>query len=146
MPVGIGGIGDIFAIIGVVRELISALDGSRGSDKEYQEVQRELDGLEKGLSAYYQLVQARSDDPALDAIFKSSRTTAEDCKRCIEAFSGQTIKFDRSLREDGSGNVVRDMGKKLQWQFSKKEEVMRFRSALGPHISSLKMQLLAATM
>ena len=77
MPVGIGGVGDIIAIIGVVREFASALNGTRGSAAEYQEVRRELDGLEKALLCHHQLLQARCDDPALNAIFKSTQSTTE---------------------------------------------------------------------
>jgi hypothetical protein len=139
MPVGIGGVGDIIAIIGVVREFATALNGSRGSAAEYQEVRRELDGLEKALLCHHQLLQARCDVPALNAIFKSTQSTAEDCQKCIEAFSQQTVKFDRSLGVDPSGNVCRDVMMKVRWQMSKKEEVVRFRAQLGQHISSLNM-------
>jgi hypothetical protein len=39
MPI-IGGVGDVIALIGVVKELAAALDGSRGSKAEYQEARR----------------------------------------------------------------------------------------------------------
>jgi hypothetical protein len=72
-------------------------------------VWRELDGLEKALLCHHQLLQARCDDPALNAIFRSAQSTAEDCQKCIEAFSQQTVKFDRSLGFDPSGDVCCDV-------------------------------------
>jgi hypothetical protein len=144
MPVGIGGVGDVLAILGLVREFATALDGTRGSAAEYQEVRRELDGLEKALLCHHQLLQARCDDPALNDIFRSTQRTAEDCQKCIEAFSQQTVKFDRGLGVDPSGNVYRDVTMKVRWQMSKKEEVARLRVALGQHISSLNVLLILA--
>ena len=145
MPL-IGGVGDIIALIGVVRELATALDGSRGSKSEYQEVRRELDGLEKALLSHHQLSQARCEDPALNAIFRSTQSTAEDCQKCIEVFSQQTVKFDRSLGVGQGGNICRDVTMKVRWQLSKKEEVARFRAEIGQHISSLNMLLGIANM
>lgn len=86
MPV-IGGIGDVLALITLVREVATALDGNRGSRAEDQEVQRELEGLENALFQHHQLLQARCEDPALDAIFKSTQSRAEDCQKCVETFS-----------------------------------------------------------
>lgn len=145
MPV-IGGIGDILALIGLVREVAAALNGSKGSEAEYQEVRRELEGLENALLQHHQLLQARCDDPALNAIFRSTQSRAEDCQRCIEAFSQQTVKFDRSLEVGQGGNVCRDVTMKVRWQISKKEEVARFRGELAQHISSLNMLLGIAIM
>jgi hypothetical protein len=139
MPVGIGGVSDIIAIIGVVREFATALNGTRGSAAEYQEVRRELDGLEKALLCHHQLLQARCNDPTLNAIFRSSQSTAEDCQKCIEAVSQQTVKFDRSLGIDQGVNFGRDVTMKVRWQMSKREGVARFRAELGQHISSLNM-------
>ncbi len=139
MPVGIGGVGDIIAIIGVVKEIISALDGARGSKAEYQEVRRELDGLESALLYHHQLIQARCNDPALNAIFKLTQGTVEDCQRCIEAFSQQTVKFEQSLGVDQGGNFSRDVMMKVRWHMSKKKEVARIRAELGQHLSSLIM-------
>lgn len=56
MPVGIGGIGDIIALINILRGFVAALDGSRGSAAAYQEVKHELEGLEAALECYQQLL------------------------------------------------------------------------------------------
>ena len=139
MPVGIGGVGDIIAIIGVVREFATALNGARGSAAEYQEVRRELDGLEQALTRLHQLLQARCDEPELNAIFLSTQSTARDCQRCIEAFSEQTVRFEKSLGVDQGGNFCRDVTMKVRWHLSRKEEAARFRAALAQHMLSLNM-------
>ncbi|KFY99878.1 hypothetical protein V498_00445 [Pseudogymnoascus sp. VKM F-4517 (FW-2822)] len=139
MPVGIGGIGDMIALLKIVQGFAAALDGSRGAAAEYQEVKRELEGLEAALRCHQQLLQARRDDPALNAIFRLTQSTTEDCQRCIEAFSRQTVKFDRSLGVGKGGNVCKDVTMKVRWQLSKKDEVVRFRAELAQHISTLNM-------
>jgi len=144
MPV-IGGIGDVLALITLVREVAAALDG-RGSKAEYQEVQRELKGLEDALLQHHQLLQARCDDPILNAIFKSSENRAADCRRCIEVFSQQAVKFDKSLGVGQGGNICRDATMKVRWGMSKKEEVARFRAEVAQHTSSMHMLLGIANM
>jgi hypothetical protein len=129
-----------------VRDVAAALNGSRGSKVEYQEVRRKLEGLENALLLHHQLLQARCDDPALNAIFKSTQSRAEDCQKYIETFSKQTVKFDQSLGVGQGGNVCRDVMMKVRWQMSKKEEVARFRAELAQHVSSLNMLLGIANM
>lgn len=133
MPIAIGGIGDILAIIGLVREFASALNDSRGSAADYQEVRRELDGLERALLCLHQLLQARSHDPALNAIFVSTQSTAEDCQRCIEAFSQQIVKFYGTLGVGKQGNIAKEITMKLRWQMSRKDEVSAMSHFLGWH-------------
>jgi hypothetical protein len=144
MPV-IGGVGDVLALITLVRDVAAALDG-RGSKAEYQEVQRELKGLEDTLLQNHQLLQARCDDPILNAIFKSSENRAAECQRCLEMFSQQTVKFDRSLGVGQGGNVCRDAMMKVRWGMSKKEELVRFRAEVAQHTSSMIMLLGMANM
>jgi hypothetical protein len=82
----------------------------------------------------------------LNTIFKLTQSRTENCQRRIEAFSRQTVKFDRSLGVGQGGNVCRDVTMKVRWQMSKKEEVARFRAELAQHISSLNMLLGIANM
>ena len=139
MPV-IGGIGEVLALIGLVREVAAALDG-RGAKAEYQEVQSELKGLEEALVQHHQLLQARCEDPVLNAIFTLSEDRAADCRKCIEVFSQQAVKFDKSLGVGQGGNVYRDATMKVRWGMSKKEEVARFRAEIARHTSSMHMLL-----
>jgi len=145
MPV-IGGLGDVLALIGLLREVAAALDGSKGSKAEYQAVQRELEGFEAVLVQLDQLWQARRDDEELNGIFQSTESTVADCQRCIEVFSKQTVKFDRSLGVGQGGNVCRDVTMKVRWQMSKKEEVERVRAQLVQQKTSLGLLLSMANM
>ena len=139
MPVGVSGIGDVVALLNIVRGIAAAIDSSRGSAAEYQAVKRELEGLEEALNCHQQLLQARWDDPALNAIFRTTQKTAEDCKRCIEAFSKQTVQYDGSFGLGNRGGICKDVTRKVRWHMEKKQEVMRLREELGQRTSTLNM-------
>lgn len=133
------GIGDFIALINIAQGFLTALNGSRGSAAEYQEVKREFEGIKEALRCQQQLLQARYNDPALNAIFISKQSTVEDCQRCIEAFSKQTVKFDRSLGVGGGTNVCTDVMRKVVWHVDKKPEVVRVRAELEQHLLRLNM-------
>lgn len=116
-----------------------ALKRSGGSSTDYQEVQQKLKGLEDALLQHHQLLQARKNDPALDSIFKSTQSRAEDCQKFIEVFSKQTVKFDKSLGTAKGANIAKDVAMKVRWQMSRRDEAARFRGELAQHALSLNM-------
>jgi hypothetical protein len=139
MSVGISGIGDIVALIKIVQGVVVAVDGATGSAAEYQELKRELTGLEDALTHHQSLLQARQNDPALDAIFRTTEVRAADCKKCIEAFSKQTVKYDKSLGIGQGHGACRDIARKVRWHMEKSREVVRFREELSQHILQFNM-------
>ncbi|MCJ1481229.1 hypothetical protein MMC06_001385 [Schaereria dolodes] len=77
MPVTTGSVGDIIRVCLLVKDLITALDSSRGSSAEYQELVRELWALDRVLLEVELLVRTCSDIIELNALRETARRIAE---------------------------------------------------------------------
>jgi hypothetical protein len=66
------------------------------------------------------------------------RATAQ-CKDCIDVFLKKIKGFQRSLREKGSGNMLRDAVGKIRWSVTQKGELIKFGAEISSHASSINM-------
>lgn len=64
----------------------------------------------------------------------------------MELFLRKVRTYNCSLREGGSGDRIRDAGKKIKWALTQKEEVARFRTEINGHSSTINMLLITAGM
>jgi hypothetical protein len=141
MPIGVGSVGDIISICLLVKDLVEALNSSRGAAAEYQEMTRELWGLERALLQVDLLSRTCNNSPELNALHETACRTAEDCRRCISDFLKKIKKYEPSLREAGSGSLIRDASRKIQWQVMQSSDVSKFRAEIGAHSQSISMLL-----
>ena len=117
------------------------MNSSRGSAAEYQEITRELWGLERVLLQVDLLSRTCNDSLELNALHETARRTAEDCRRCIADFLKKIKKYEPNLREAGSGSFIRDASRKIQWQVMQSSDVSKFRAEIGAHSQSISMLL-----
>ena len=96
MPIGVGSVGDIISICLLVKDLVEALNSSRGAAAEYQEITRELWGLERALLQVDLLSRTCNNSPELNALHETACRTAEDCRRCISDFLKKIKKYEPS--------------------------------------------------
>ncbi|KAH8819392.1 hypothetical protein F5884DRAFT_10370 [Xylogone sp. PMI_703] len=141
MPIGIGSIGDIISVCLLAKDLVEALNNSRGAAKEYQEIIRELWGLERALLQIDLLSRTCDTSPELNALNETARRSAEDCRLSIASFLQKVKKYEPSLRENGSGNLFRDTSRKIQWQMMQSGDLSKFRAEIGAHSQSISMLL-----
>ena len=146
MPV-IGSLGDVVSLCVVVNNLRKVINQSRGSSAEYQALLTELATLE------HVLVQAgmlwgngESSDEIVDEFRVMIRSRAELCREFIKEFHAKVRKFGPSLQKGGSESVVRDTARKLQWQVSRSDEVIKFRAGVVAHYSAINALLMTTTM
>jgi hypothetical protein len=144
MPISFGSVGDIVSICLIVKDLVAALDDSRGSSTEYREVIRELWGLDRALLEVDLLSRTCDNTIELNALCMTARQTAENCRHCIETFSKKIRKYGSSLGEGGSRNVFRDAAMKVRW-VSQKDDLAKFRAEVNAHSSSINMLLATAS-
>lgn len=141
MPVTFGSVGDIIAICLLVKDLVAALDESRGSAANYKEVRLELVSLERALLEVEVLSRSHGSTTKLNALYATSRKAALDCRQPVEAFLARIKRYDTSFGDGASRNIIRNAAMKIQWQVSQKDEVTRFRAQIGAHSSSINMIL-----
>jgi len=139
-------VGDCITISILIKDVVSALDNSRGSAAEYQELCRELWSLDKALLEVAQLSENTSDVVQLNALQQSVGRAATQCKECIVGYLDKIKAFNRTLRDGGSGSRVRDAYGKIKWSLAQKDELVKFRSEIAAHGSAINMLLITASM
>jgi hypothetical protein len=141
-----GSVGDFLSVSILVKDLLLALDDSRGSSRDYQEVVRELYILDTALLQVEKLSRSHSPTTELYALYETARHTADKCRICVDTFTKQIRKYGTSLSKGGSGSKIKDAARKIQWQFGPKNgDVDRFRAEIMGYSSSINMLLATAS-
>ena len=147
MPVPtVGSIGDIIALVSLAREVVEALNDSRGSASEYQEMMRELQILDRTLLEVNTLSQSCDNTVELNALHVTARRAADSCRKSLTEFLGKIEKYGVSLREAGSGNCLRDIKLKVEWRLHAKEDAAKIRSEIYGHSTAISMLLMMVSM
>ncbi|KAF2814381.1 uncharacterized protein BDZ99DRAFT_568011 [Mytilinidion resinicola] len=144
MPITFGSVGDIISVSLLVKDLLLALNDSRGSAAEYQAVVRELYILDTALLQVVQLSRSHRATPELQALCETASRTVEKCRVSVDGFTKRIRKFNSSLSATGSGSAVKHAARKIQWHISRKDEVVRFRTELSAYTNSMNMLLATA--
>lgn len=147
MPVGLtfGSLGDIISLSILVKDVVKALDNSRGSSSEYQEVIRELWALDWVLLEVELLWRTCEPTTESNALRETTLRMADQCRICNENFLKRIKKYEPSLREGGSDSSIRDAGRKLQWQMLHSQDLTKFRAEINAHCSAINMLLLTTS-
>lgn len=149
MAIGVGSIGDVIALVLLVRDCANALSDARGSSAAYQAVVRELWLLEKALLEIDILCQTYNDAPELDSICDAAREVVEGCRKSLEAFKAKSKKFGPYLGEGagkGAKQKVAGGAMKLLYAVSQKDETARFRAEVVTYSVSINQILATATL
>jgi hypothetical protein len=145
MSITFGAVGDIISVCLIVKDLVAALDASRGSAAEYRDVIRELWGLDRALLEVDLLSRTCDSSIELNALHATVKKSATDCRRCVEEFSKNIKKYEADLGNGGSKNFLRGTKAKIRWQVTQKDELSRFRAEVNAHSSSINMLLATAS-
>lgn len=139
-------VGDCVSACILIKDVIVALDDSRGSAAEYQELCRELWSLDRALLEVHQLASSSEKTIELNAIQQTVGRAAAQCKDCIDSFLKNIKGYQRPLQDGGSSSKFRDAVGKIRWSFTQKEEVAKFRAEINAHASAINMLLITANM
>jgi len=140
-----GAVGDFISIALLIKDIISALDECRGSAKAFRDLIEEIGLLQKNLEQIERIYQGPELPDGLESLGSIARATISQIRTCLEAFCNKVYnKYGESLAEGGSGNVFRDVSRKLQWKLEERE-VEKFRSEMAGYRMSLEMFLQVTT-
>lgn len=106
--------GDILSLCLLIKELVKALDESRGASAEYQDTIREFSALDCILLEVELLSTTGEATIESNALRETARRVTDQCRRPIETFLEQIKKYGPSLRDGGSGSVIRDRAMKIR--------------------------------
>ena len=147
MPVGVtfGSVGDIISLSIIIKDLVKALDDSRGSSAEYREITRELWALDRVLLEVELLWRTCESTIELNALRETARRMTDQCRCSIEGFLAKVQKYGSSLSGRGSEKVIRDFSMKIRWQVAHSDELTKFRAEINAHCSAISMLLVIAS-
>ncbi|KAI9725277.1 MAG: hypothetical protein M1828_003291 [Chrysothrix sp. TS-e1954] len=132
-------IGDFIAGIGLVRDLIKALEENTGANADYRELVRELRNLKRALKAVNDL----QVDDALRPQKVAAEHAALQCWNVIQTFVERNAKFTPTLSIQSTGSCPkwRQNLRKLQWAMNKTDEVRKLRAAIMAHTTAIQIIL-----
>lgn len=116
-----GSFGDFLSIALLIKDITSALNDSRGSARKYQGLIQSLATLNQTIQAVKTIYLGPRHADALDHVSVTVLKVVEQIKQCLEQFGSGMKKYSQSLQPGGSGNVMKDAARKLQFKFEEKE-------------------------
>lgn len=123
MPINFGSVGDIISVSLIVKDLVDALDKSRGSSAEYKAIASELWTLDRTLLEVELLSQKYCGTPEFNALYTTASRTVERCRSSIENFSQRVKKYNNHLSENSRSSGIQSIGMKIRWQITEKDEL-----------------------
>jgi hypothetical protein len=130
-------VGDFLALATLIAEITNSLRDTGGARSDYQELIRELEGLDRALRHIDVLQSNGASQKNLDSI----KYAALSCRQPLEEFLGQIRAYELSLGIRHDANVLKSTAHKLSWSFGKKDRVRRLQSYLSVHVGTINMLL-----
>ncbi|XEV07087.1 hypothetical protein FSHL1_012374 [Fusarium sambucinum] len=137
-----GAVGDFISIAALIKDIIVALDDSRGSAKEYRELVQQLNTLGQTLDA----VRQTFSNPGLTYFLEGTSAivleTVAQTNSCLAGFLGQISKYEPTLGNSASVKKVSlsGMWRKAQWKLNEKD-IDKFRTEVMGYTMALKVVL-----
>lgn len=137
-----GSFGDVISLISLVLQVRRALGDSAGASEDHQALIAELDSFSHLLHVVREALTIH-DNPrklpnsvrnAMKQGLLSSAALLADFYKDVERYSG-------SLRQGGSGSVIRDSWMKVEWALYKKEDVRQMRRRLADQVGRINALL-----
>ncbi|CZR68054.1 uncharacterized protein PAC_17953 [Phialocephala subalpina] len=132
--------GDCFTAINLITEVCSSLKDSGGSRSEFQELLRQLKGLEVALQHIDNLQARRGNTPSSKLIELKSIALA--CRIPLDEFILKVNKYDKSLgsHPPKRRRIMQNTTRKIQW-LRMKDDVYKLQHYLDTHIGTINILL-----
>ena len=137
MAVGFGfSISDLCMGLKLIKDSVEAFDTKKGSAKQFGDLIREVDSLQRCLHSVQELL---ADESLPHQQHVALETATHTCQQCIVDFLDSISKYQTHLQAGAKGFLPKF--RKIQWALCHKEDVKTFREHLGRHSSSINMLL-----
>ena len=127
IPITCNAVGDILALAALVLDAIRALNDARGSAAEHRRFKSDLKGLHTILEAAARVAKDTVDD----ALRKELVREVDECGQDVQEALKRVTKFS-AIDTSGDGFRARATRTryKLEWRFSRRDEVQTVRNEL----------------
>ena len=134
LPIGVS-VGNVLAVVRLIRPVKKALKDSTGSKAEYQEVVGALKSCEDALRQPEQILVTAEEKQAINDVVQRT-------KQAVSTFESKLRRYEPALVPGATEKRWRSFGKTIQWQTSGvKEDIQFFQTELQQHTSSLLLML-----
>ena len=146
MPITVGSVGDIIALIQLGASVKKCLGASRGSSADFRGVVELMDNLQETALATQKMLEGIEEMPRALGSFEilEQRRLAlaqiHRCRTCISDYMEQIQKYGKSLSKGGSKSTLSDIFRKLQWGTNEKGTMERFLQDVQIRLELLNLQ------
>lgn len=130
-------VGDFLAVGSIIADIVSSLRESGGSKSEYQEIIRELEGLQHALSCLDKLQSSDGCSTSIDSI----KYAALSCRRPLEQFLDKIKKYDNALGVWSKPGMIKSAADKLKWAYTQRDEIRKLQAYLNVHVGTINILL-----
>jgi hypothetical protein len=130
-------VGDFIEVGSLIADIVSSLREASGSKSEYQEILRELEGLQRALSYLDKLQSGDACSTSIDSI----KYAALSCRRPLEQFLDKIKKYDNALGVWSKAGTIRSAADKLKWAYTQKDEIRKLQTYLNVHVGTINILL-----
>ncbi|KAG8407245.1 hypothetical protein J3458_020734 [Metarhizium acridum] len=127
----LGSVGEIIAVSQIILELRHSLGTSAESARQYKELRDELDSFVRILMQVIATYEQYEPSPWLDSVEKEIKLAIHDCAGVVRGALERFVpKYNQSLQPGGSGRMLRDVFKKVEWVFAEKKNLDKLHNKL----------------
>ncbi|KAI0850362.1 hypothetical protein F5Y00DRAFT_268494 [Daldinia vernicosa] len=127
-------VGDILAGAQLAYTLGKALSDTKGASSDYQELISQLHVVHKVL---IQVDQLRAANQLAQATINALLFTINSASEAIEKFLTQYENYEESLRQGGSGKILKDVYKKGKWATQMPDKVRDLKGTLATMLAAI---------
>ena len=128
MPITCNAVGDIIALATLVLDAIRALNDARGSAAEHRKFKSELKGLHTILEAAARVAKDSVDNALREELIREIDECGQDIQEALKRVAKFSV-FDTP--GDGLRSHAAKVRYKLEWRFSRRDEVQTVRNELA---------------
>jgi hypothetical protein len=105
-------VGDFLHAANLIKDIATCLKASGGSASEYQELMRELDGLQSALTGIGHLKASPEQTPMVNGI----KVVALNCQYMLRIFLTKLETYEKSLATGKTRGWAVDSAKKIKYE------------------------------
>lgn len=135
MSVGISA-RDVLAVSSLAKDICSCLKEIGGAKTEYQDLERELECLQKALT-HLDRLQSKKPSPTIDSI----RFAALSCRRPLEEFLRKIRRYETSLGPECTKKSLQGQLDKIRFRFGQSDDIRKSQNYLSVHLGTINILL-----
>ncbi|VDB85852.1 unnamed protein product [Peniophora sp. CBMAI 1063] len=123
-PITCNAIGDIIAVVQLIRDIVVALDDARGAAEEYKQFTRVLSALGTVMGEVYDLAKASCNEILKQAVLEEVQLCCIDINNAHKSISGYG-KLEK-IAARSTRNTTRGVFLKLQWHLLRASDAAKY--------------------